>query len=189
MIFLSSLEANCRDRWKNIRCAFVRSQKYAGKFKKQYYLADHLAFLLPYTKRKVGSAKVSTEFSTVEHHEYCLTNDGDVNKSEDRKVTLELTLSDDNEHNSDSLTATPIEKDVITKKRKVISQLENEADGGSFVKWVNATQNNQNKTKEEDADLLFLRSLLPEVKRLSDKKKRTFKRKVLTLLDELLDDA
>lgn len=43
------------------------------------------------------------------------------------------------------------------------------------------------RKREEDADILFFRSVLPDVRKMTEKQKRTFRRKVLDALDEVLD--
>mgnify|MGYP000336018016 CR=1 FL=1 len=42
---------------------------------------------------------------------------------------------------------------------------------------------------EEDSDLLFLRSLLPDMKKLSDAKKNKFKQRIFAVYDEIINEA
>lgn len=74
---------------------------------------------------------------------------------------------------------------------------ESTGDTKDFFDHVNAANENQRKRRRlsgkqedsEDSDLLFLKSILPEVKALEGRKKNIFKVKVLNTLAELLYDS
>ncbi|CAH1223168.1 unnamed protein product [Diabrotica balteata] len=72
---------NCRERWKNIRTAYVRSLKppksgASQNSKKSYYLAEHLAFLRPYLKGGETVRKSYTVQDTAVEESYANQNEG-----------------------------------------------------------------------------------------------------------------
>jgi len=80
-----------------------------------------------------------------------------------------------------------------SKKRKIQKHTENWEN--SAVQCLTALSNKYNantkkkeSSDEEDADLLFLRSLLPDLKKLNDAQKRRFKQRVFALFDDILNE-
>lgn len=99
----------------------------------------------------------------------------------------ELTRANDDHSESE----TNIFKDHSYRKRKHITPAKSDADK-AFIDWIAMKKHRESKTNQEelqDGDWLFLRSLLPDLKKLSDKRKRHIKLKFATLLSEELDKA
>lgn len=196
-------EQNCRERWKNIRCAFVRSQKEPptgskSKAKKKYYLAEHLSFLIPYTKGKSGSGNLSSS-AGCSRNTIISENDESVEEYLHTDETTDPTATHNQQNDNDNTTtinedddlATPIiEKELVPSKiRKTMAEKTYESKisaDKAFVQWV---KEKQSKPRNDDPDSLFLLSLVPDVKKLGDKQKRRFKIKVLSLLEELVEDT
>ncbi|CAK1586399.1 unnamed protein product [Parnassius mnemosyne] len=42
--------SECKEKWRNIRCSFLRSMKPSAKYKKPYYLTAYLQFVMPFMK-------------------------------------------------------------------------------------------------------------------------------------------
>lgn len=78
-----------------------------------------------------------------------------------------------------------VEETPPQKKRKLHSQTSDNATDIAFMEWVNMKTQN----KQEDSDLLFFRSLLPDLKKLDDRRKRIFKSKIMTTLHDMLDEV
>ncbi|KAJ8947635.1 hypothetical protein NQ318_002647, partial [Aromia moschata] len=77
---IKDTDKNCRERWKNIRTAYVRSLKppksgASQNSKKTYYLTEHLSFLQPYLKGGDTSGNLRIE-DTVEEESNTIQNDG-----------------------------------------------------------------------------------------------------------------
>ncbi|KAK4884899.1 hypothetical protein RN001_001170 [Aquatica leii] len=180
---LQDTEQNCRERWTNVRCAFVRSLKphksgSRSKLKKPYYLAEHLSFLIPYIKRNNTCSElttVSTKQSEVIYIDF-----------EQIHTTDEVCKSDpfhddqfSNEESSNSIGTT------TTYKKIKIDSIKSDAN----TSIVDGNIKTQNQNTEDDADLFFFRSLLPDFKKLDDRRKRNLKSKFISLLNYTLDEA
>nr|XP_023020829.1 transcription factor Adf-1-like [Leptinotarsa decemlineata] len=187
---LKETEQNCRDRWKNIRTAYGRSLKppksgSGGKSKKPYYLATHLDFLRPYMKGASTSGNVPPEEDT----------QGDEGTLDTTETQVEEGLSDTPQAPSVDEVSVDNETDIHQeprprKKRKIIT-LSSDADK-AFIGWLDIKKNKAQTPSEqekEDSDWLFFRSLLPDFKKLGDRRKRGLKIKFATLLNEELDLA
>lgn len=168
-----------RDRWKHIRTAFGRSLKpsKSKRSKKPYYLTNELEFLRPYMRAGEASGNIPQPEE----------------ESDDTTEVLVETQGED-ENMSDISERASIVENVMQdqrplKKRTKISH-EDEADQ-AFIEWLQEKkQRNHNKRtlEEEDGDWLFLQSLLPDMKKLSDRGKRVLKAKYLLFLNEQLDE-
>ncbi|XP_072383920.1 uncharacterized protein [Diabrotica undecimpunctata] len=176
---IKDTEKNCRERWKNIRTAYVRSVKppksgASQNSTKSYYLAEHLAFLQPYFKGGETSGNLTHVQDTAVEESYTNQNDGS-------ETIIEEKIPD--EASSEQL----IEKRAHTnskqtyKKRKGIYQVDD-----AFIEWLK-TKKSVNKNNQ-DGEQHFLLSLLPDLKNLSLRRKRTFKIQTMSLLHKLLEE-
>lgn len=214
--FIISLfsEQNCRDRWKNIRTAFGRSLKPpksgSGKSKKPYYLSEHLYFLRPYMKGPSSSGNIMRETEevidsqmTVDDDQLSDTVDTEteiVEPLQHSETDETLQPSEIDEPLQPSETEEPFQSSEIVvplqrKRKKGTSQeedqLRNDANN-AFVEWVAMKKQSATKTMENrqrDSDWLFLESLLPDMKKLDNKRRRTVKMKMMQLIYEQLDEA
>ncbi|KAL1130496.1 hypothetical protein AAG570_011744 [Ranatra chinensis] len=174
---IKDTEKNCRERWKNIRTAYVRSLK-PPKFgssrssKKSYYLTEHLAFLQPYLK--VG------DISGIRHVEDARIEEAITNHNEGNEAFLKAEIPDE-----------PCVQIIENPGRKWPSQSHKKRKGkehcdGSFKEWMKVKQSSYKS--DRDAEEHFLLSLLPDLKNLSSSRKRTFKIETMSLLYKLLEE-
>nr|CAI5836090.1 unnamed protein product [Callosobruchus analis] len=193
--------AECKEKWRNIRCSFLRSLKSGPKGsrqKKPYYLKDYLSFILPYLKpyitserasnirqlTKIENVGVDSEFSM---HSDDLENIDDLIENNDAIVEPVRTprLSDEDEGSVDIFTSSSTER-----KRKHASTSEV---GKSIIKYLdsktrkieNSSYKDVEKSGSFDAMRYFLLSLLPDVTSMNVEQQRFLKIKVLMLIDEI----
>lgn len=178
--------ADCKEKWKNIRNGFVRSLKpspsgSSSKAKKPYYLHDIMRFVLPYVR-------------PVQH----LENTGNISLSdteimtqpdEDESQSTKNVFEKNTEDNKNGLVVEPSKRIQETpfsveKKKKKKNYIEEKDDVDQAVLQY-IKEKKDNKTPDDDRQM-FLLSLLPDVRNLSEKKLRQFKIKTLILLEQLL---
>ncbi|GBP33032.1 hypothetical protein EVAR_82872_1 [Eumeta japonica] len=162
--------AECMSKWRNIRCAYLRSIKCAAnetKLTKPYYLHEHLEFVLPFLKPKLISILESQD----ENSQVDLTSQLDV-KPESSMSSVE---ESDEENTPQKFTDTPIDNVAEAgRKRKAIS---------GYVDYIEAKANT---VRDDDATRHFVLGLLPELNAMNDIQRREFKIKVILLIDEIL---
>jgi hypothetical protein len=187
--------ADCKEKWKNLRTAFSRSQKKlpsgsAAKEKKKYYLSDVMQFIIPFIKSRSQSRNLPDPPSET---------DFEVEPSECSQAVIEgtkpnqsgtvITSSEEGTENSLEAEQSSNEEPLPFKKPHHTSQklgrvpnsVSDEADK-CFIEFVK----HQTTTTLHSADHDFLKSLLPDMQKLTDRRNRKFKRLTLELLDNLL---
>uniref|UniRef100_A0A6P7F2E5 Uncharacterized protein LOC114324150 n=1 Tax=Diabrotica virgifera virgifera TaxID=50390 RepID=A0A6P7F2E5_DIAVI len=235
---------NCRERWRNIRTAFLRSLKAppsgSGKnSKKKYYLSQCLEFLLPYTKSKhhTGNLEALVDYNqhlddeTDQIAEFSEDHETDtpdtVRKSPNRstssrymieefmgpnidetiitprhpnnksKIYHSLHPSTPSRYMTDEFTGPTVDETIITsrhpnKKSRICQQtttnssISTPADD-AFIGWLQQKKGKENV--EVYYNLSFLRSLLPDMKKMTEKQNRRFRQKVVALMDDILEDT
>jgi len=113
-------------------------------------------------------------------------------------TSAEQNLQEDDEV-SDILPFANTESEIVVPlrpKRKASQQQQSEQGrndvNNAFVEWVAMKKQNTQKSEEyeqRDPDLLFFKSLLPDLKKLNDKRRRVVKMKIMQLINEQLDEA
>ncbi|VEN60980.1 unnamed protein product [Callosobruchus maculatus] len=192
--------AECKERWRNIRCSFLRSLKSGPKGsrpKKPYYLKEYLNFILPYLKPYITAEKASNyrQLTKIENtaldselsmHSEDLQNIDDLIENDDAVVEpLRIPRLSDGEESADIFTTSSNER---KRKRACTSEVEQ-----SIIKYLDSKtrkiENSSNKEVEKsehcDAMRYFLLSLLPDVTSMNIEQQRFFKVKVLMLIDEI----
>lgn len=179
----------------------------SGKKKKPFYLEDAMKYLIPYTKSRhqTGNAE-SDEDAVCDNHSQM--EDSQTYGNEEESVDSSNIQNNDIEEEVNEIgtshllertlssVATDLPKKIpqgfSSKKRKIESTQNWE---NSAVKCLNALSNKYNVniekkelSVEEDADLLFLKSLLPDLKKLNDAQKRQFKKRIFVLYDDILNE-
>lgn len=160
---------------------------------KKYYLQDVLQFLLPYIKSRAQSGNLpspSNENDPVDEttnvSDVC-TQENDDQYSESQNETDAETQTTTSEYHTEAPDFVERSKFASQTARKKFRQtpaatstsaLQNEADK-CFIDYVK-------RQSTEDADLEFLRSLLPDVKKMDPRRKRRFKTSILEMIDNIL---
>lgn len=152
--------AECKKNWKHLRFGLSRSLKPTidGSVRKKYYLHDEMVFVLPFLK--LFPRKIGGYVAPA-------IESGDTD--EDNTETLEKSQSPHN---------TFFDLEVLQHKppRKGIS-----------AEAVNNQLDNHTTERVECSRRMFLLSLLPEVNELTESQMRAFRRKVLYLIDEIME--
>ncbi|XP_050308275.1 uncharacterized protein LOC126744762 [Anthonomus grandis grandis] len=203
--------ADCKKRWKT----YVPSGSGAS-VKRPYYLSEYICFVLPITKSRPPKGNVdapkNNETADILHEE-SITEDLETEELETEQFSKRKSQkighyknnqgrnddSDDEqsitgEVNEDVSNVTVSQLDSLEKndsRDKTISNQISLADVNKsayefFEKKKRAPYRPPAFTND-DADVQFLLSLLPDLKKITDKQKRKYKVGVLNLADEILD--
>ncbi|XP_049874660.1 uncharacterized protein LOC126372803 [Pectinophora gossypiella] len=178
--------AECKDKWKNIRSSFVRSLKYTeGKMKKPYYLSNYLQFILPYLKPITGNIDINLSEPS----------DGETleNTSIDDNLGIKIELLDGEQMSLDTLDApvvieNPIELQterpgIRKRRRQTIAMKHNPTNYRNKSKRL--LQTITTPRTDNSSMKYFLLSLLSEFDSMSEEQVRTFKIKVMMLIDDI----
>lgn len=206
----------CKLRWKNIRNSFLRhlrmqssSESGSSAKKKPYYLQEYLRFLIPFTNPRKKSNNLDQE--NAEESSEIVSSQPFTNENESHIsiVDCRTEISIDAGYNdslSESLpeneTVLLIPKEEVDKSyfestldsssRCSISPMhkkKKESSGNSIEDIARNYFNRKAKEVNDDGGLwYFFKSLIPETRHLSAKKKRILKMKILALIHELADE-
>ena len=177
----------CKERWKNLRACYTRHVKlsmYSGKgfkVRKPYYLAEYLDFLYPFTKcRQPKSYTPEVDFSeSISHHEVKQEDPLDIEPlAEVENLDSEL----ENSHESQNLTSPAKRMRKNPNESVTLSDINR-----SSLEYFQIKKQKPQPEKE-DHDAMFLSSILPEMREMSNKQKRRFKIGVLRLADQILSE-
>lgn len=171
----------------------------SGATKKTYYLKDVMQFVLPFMKAKPQSGNLPH----VEETETELLND---NSNDTAEPERDVDRPDDS---SQSQSSDPSSVDKIESVEKVVlcpletkkttetpnknakkrpSDAMNDADK-SFIEYVNWKKSKTTLSENSNPKLEFLKSLLPDLEKMSDYQLRQFKKRTLDIIDSILCDA
>ncbi|XP_068229146.1 uncharacterized protein [Palaemon carinicauda] len=199
---LNESSANCKEKWKNLRsslCRHLRNQYAYGpgmRCKKSYYLAKYMEFLIPYIKiRQPGQfASVVDMVKEEDFHEgdyeYDLPTETEI-KEEEEPYTPTETNSDQHQP-PDGMSSPPLSvlspvqelHELPVKKRRIEESPSYERLSKEYFAF-----RSKNESQPEDPDLLFLKSILPEMHKMKDRQKNRFKIMILGAIETILYDA
>ncbi|KAG5885991.1 hypothetical protein JTB14_025386 [Gonioctena quinquepunctata] len=200
--------SNCRERWRNIRGSFLRSLRKppsgsGSNAKKKYYLTNYLEFILPYTKSKPCTGNLETlldsddnsvegnsnsQENTEKQDPPCQSQDDEISKDVNvPNLQSDITTNQNVRETSEEASAKYTNTAKKRKETQIPSSAPNPVDS-DFVEWLQ-NKKEMDDFKKEDANMSFFRSLLPDVRKMTDKQSRRFRQKVIGLVDEILDDA
>ncbi|XP_059055706.1 uncharacterized protein LOC131849615 [Achroia grisella] len=207
-----------KEKWKNLRAVFVRHMKpflngTITKPKKPYYLAEAMQFALPFVKTLYPR---SNEWPSQTHIEVC--DDGVSNwQLDENEASPALTsphslppvspqsslspmpLSPQINHQSNSHQICKIIKKEEMEEnceyssswhqpfqnRKTLRQDDSQLDDGEFFQ----AKRNRTDSYRHEANKMYLLSLLPDVDQMTPNQTRHFKRKVMEIIDNILQDT
>lgn len=209
--------AHCKERWRNLRACLTRHLKQQQTANedgsvnhKPYYLAEHMNFLLPYTKSRTTKEQIKYEIPAAEDKPS--TSSGKLAKlstANGATTTTTYTIStDDSDENqyvtliqssSAELEETHLQVDTAAdSEHKPISSEQSYATANSIVSPKEHIQEiiyeplpaKRIKVSQEmdDADLDFFRSLLPDIRLMTASQKRRFKMGIFGLIDNVLSN-
>lgn len=215
--------AHCKERWRNLRACLTRHLKQqqaatedGSVNHKPYYLAEHMSFLLPYTKSRTVKEQIKYETPALEEPKPCTSSAKMSTKISGANgtatTTTTYTISTDESDENQYVTLIQSATGELTPASG-IEEAHLQVDGGSeaeqkpIPEQAYATTNNVVATKEhlqeiiyeplpakrmkmsqemDDADLDFFRSLLPDIRLMNPSQKRRFKMGIFGLIDNVL---
>ncbi|KAF5307390.1 hypothetical protein FQR65_LT18432 [Abscondita terminalis] len=177
----------CKEKWKNIRTCYTRYLRKHDKspYGRSYYLSPYLEFLQPYYKNSGVTNAPTTQDS--------LWSKIEVSDTELIQDSSLITDSNNMEESSED------KKEMYNTEVKERRKVENcPSRSASRYQWKNkrrvvfgGEKSNLShciirRPTEEDPDLNFLKSLLPEIRSMSNKQKNKFKVSVLNVIQNIL---
>lgn len=210
--------AHCKERWRNLRACLTRhlkqqlsSSEDGSVNHKPYYLAEHMNFLLPYTKSRSVKEQIKYETPVLEDKPSTskLTK---VSTGGTTTTTYTISTADSDENQYVTLIQTSAGEvnpvtDAIDETHHLQASAEAETDGKAIIDQSYTSTNSVVSPKEhlqeiiyepvpakrikvsqetDDADLDFFRSLLPDIRCMSASQKRRFKMGIFGLIDNVL---
>ncbi|CAH1647041.1 unnamed protein product [Spodoptera littoralis] len=169
-------------KWKGIRSSFNRykSKLAMSPFSsentcKKYYLCDHLRFLEPFLRSK-GQQQEDQDKSEVTHGDACnyVNVDG---------------IDESNEYNEEEWNHIDIKPDVSTRvdKQQETDTVQSSRSGESYdrSKKRKYSFEGHSSTDDDNEDLTFFKSILPDIRNFTIREKRKLKMGILQLIDEI----
>lgn len=208
--------AHCKERWRNLRACLTRHLKQQQTANedgsvnhKPYYLADHMNFLLPYTKSRTIKEQIKYETPATDEDHKPSTSSGKVTKLSGPTTTTYTISTDESDENqyvtliqsssANGLEETHVHVDTATDSESKAIALSSEQ---SYTTTNNMPKEHLQeiiyesmpakriKVSQEmdDADLDFFRSLLPDIRLMTASQKRRFKMGIFGLIDNVLSN-
>lgn len=191
------LVKRCKEKWKNIRTVFRRHHfaepvsEGDDSSKKEYYMTDALQFLVPTLRgnpKPLSSQYIISEHIIGENYNNQLT----IPDEEDNATTEFPEIPKCILNSSIGSSTSSIEglRKPQLGKRKANSSLDDNMINyfKSKAKPVENRTNTDVEDPEAQSDEHFLLSLKEDMKEMNARQKRTFKKRIFDLIDEVLDD-
>ncbi|KAL3269368.1 hypothetical protein HHI36_008439 [Cryptolaemus montrouzieri] len=174
---------DCKSRWKNLRGGLTRYLNRpltlsGTRHVKKYYLYDYMKFLLPFTRTR--SRNNVGNKSSDNLNEFISQNESHGDVSTDLEMDLEENYNgnfQENQFYTNDTNHAEVDEDAVISK----IPMQNEDPFGEAVKMYFARK----LAKDQNPDLEFFKSILPDIADFSPSQKRRFKQKVLKAIDEV----
>lgn len=216
--------AHCKERWRNLRACLTRHLKQQqaatedGTMNhKPYYLAEHMSFLLPYTKSRSVKEQIKYELPALEDHKPTTSSlkvpkmSGSGTTTTTTTYTISTDESDENQYVTliQSSTGELTPAGGLDEAHLHVEEAAPESDTKPIPDQTYTTSNSVVAAKEhlqeiiyepvpakrikmsqemDDADLDFFRSLLPDIRLMNPSQKRRFKMGIFGLIDNVLSN-
>ncbi|CAK1596478.1 unnamed protein product [Parnassius mnemosyne] len=191
--------SEAKEKWKNLRSVFVRHLKPpksgAGTAqKKPYYLADFMQFTIPFIKT---AGKPSGNLNeTIEDNDTLQPQSPELcEQTQFTESVPRSTQSISQQHSSLPPTSTQsilrhqLPPATSNKRKwKKLEETQAEQDIAAYFK-LKRSKIIENCDSTENSNKMFLLSLLSDVNKLNDNQRRLFKRRVLELIDDIMDQS
>jgi len=181
--------ANCRERWRNIRGSFLRSLKKSskGNSRKKYYLSEYLEFLRPYVKPKKASDNEDsdTQETTTDNQSNSFSNQYEEFDDSKSQIFHQAELLDPATNNMMLAGDFYGSYDQPSSSKKRRTECTDADD--TFAECIK-NMVERNNVERDDPNMLFLRSLLPDIMKMTDRQNLKFRLKVLELIDGILGE-
>lgn len=184
-MFFFFIVSECKTKWTTLRNSFSRQLREEKKFitgsgatkKRKWYLYDNMAFLKDYMlqHKPMTSNLTADGLDETTYTKYVLESVvPNFEEEPDETLQLNPNINVDEEIDSEQSSSSH----EFKKPKKIKKVLASEMIAESMI---------QMNPIEDPPELLFLKSLLPDFKKLNNKNQRRFKNAVLSILDQLLD--
>ncbi|XP_047505671.1 uncharacterized protein LOC125050106 [Pieris napi] len=209
--------SEAKEKWKNLRSVFVRHLKPAKSGagtaqKKPYYLADYMQFTVPFIKtagKPSGNLKETIEPQTpdlelceqTQFTENVPTSTQPISQQQSSLPSTSTNTQPISQQQSSlpstSTSTQPISQQQLPppppstnnkKKRKKLEETQAEQDISAYFKFKQS-KILENCDSTENSNKMFLLSLLSDVNKMTDSQRRLFKRRVLALIDDIMDQS
>lgn len=211
--------AHCKERWRNLRACLTRHLKQqqaatedGSVNHKPYYLAEHMNFLLPYTKSRTVKEQIKYETPPFEEHKPSTSSAKVPKLSGAGTTTTTYTISTDESEENQYVTLIQSSTGELTPaggldEAHLQVEAGTETEQKPIPEQAYAPANSVVSSKEhlqeiiyepvpakrlkmthemDDADLDFFRSLLPDIRLMNLSQKRRFKMGIFGLIDNVL---
>ncbi|CAH0702824.1 unnamed protein product [Spodoptera exigua] len=169
-------------KWKGIRSSFSRYKaklalSYNESTYKKYYLYDHLRFLEPFVRSTKGQQQEDPDKSETTHNDPCnyVTDNG---------------VDDTNDYHEEEWNQIDIKPDVSTRedKQHETDTVQSSRSGGESYdrnKKRKFSFEGLSSTDDDNEDLIFFKSILPDIRNFTIREKRKLKMGILQLIDDI----
>lgn len=205
------LVPHCKERWRNLRACLTRHLKQQNTIAdsspahKPYYLADHMEFLLPYTRSRAGKDQIKFE-TTFDDFNASSINETDNNAETTTTYTITTSEPDENQYvtliqtTTDAMQSTNTIKTSPSKADRPNSDVTDQQAASTIIatpkehlqeiiyETMPAKRVRVATGDSDDADLEFLRSLLPDIRLMNASQKRRFKMRIFGLIEDVLSN-
>ncbi|XP_077970082.1 uncharacterized protein LOC120326281 [Styela clava] len=171
---------NCKETWKKLRTALrknLRDQPPSGSgttAKKSYYLHEYIGFVMPHLKSRAQRENLDLEVIECPDYE-----------------TAENESSDQSFEGSSLSASDIVQEGDAREKRRLVKrvQLESKASNidKAIISYLKARE--ERGLERNDPDFNFLMSILPDMKSFDKKRKLKFKKRILELITENVEDS
>lgn len=199
-------ESLCRDRWRSIRACFGRHLRNKNSNRKPYYLSEYLDFLIPFTpaaKTITNSAMRKLENGIASGSMYS-SGEESVSHAQDSGGDMYIDYDDIFDELYVNIYSEEPTVEMPVKRRRMSSLMAPDesnaasgADARTLTKVDEVVSNNdepaepadadtRTKINSADPDIVFFKSVLPEIARMSRKQKLLFKQTVISIISDIL---
>lgn len=196
------LVRRCKEKWKNIRTVFRRHLfGLGGSSQKEYYMTEVLQFLVPLLrenpKNNSGNLPYLTYKTEEQDNMQQVTSETDETVSEvpyveeDNHVVNEYPEISYGVPNRSTCSSTSSTDGFIRRqlgKRKANSSLDDAVIDYVQLKSRPAERQTIDVDSDAESDEYFLLSLKKDMREMNARQKRTFKKRIFDLIEEVLDD-
>lgn len=197
-LFLISA-ADSKVRWRNIRGRYTKykqSLKFpsGAKRPKPYYLASHLQFLDSFLKSRPSRANIIAKGQSTQQK---VENSDDDTSNIENESDTQGSTQNTNQLTSNSPPSTPLPAQIPEhnhssghrkRRRSPVANVHdmNTSSCTYFEAKQRLIEQQGNSASHCDPDMAFFQSILPDMKAMNDRQKRSFKMGILRLADEIL---
>lgn len=196
----------CKSRWRNLRGRFTKHLKSHASLdptennKRPYYLAEHLSYLLPFTKPKKSQTDndgpyLEDSISRFLEIDSCISDQNIEGEELEPHEEIEFKYQPTDNSGTDKCESLGHHPESSNKRNGPVHsdsprmcEKYRRLDVSQDLHVAKNSHLPQNVIDYSDSDTLFLMSLLPDLKRMNDYQKRKYKIGILRMGGEILNE-